>query len=211
MTQTDTKTRILDCAERLFAREGYHATSLRTLTKEAEVNLASVNYHFGGKEALLQAVLERHLLPLNAIRRDKINSVLEQARNRSTAPETEELLRAFVIPTFDFRDSAPGARDFVTMIGRAMNEPDATVRNAFLILIIPLFKEFFAALRLALPQLPPAVLLARLQYSMGALSQALHTGKDDAAQHFDIPVTLNNQERINQLLNFMQAGLEAPL
>ena len=54
----DTKARILDAAERLFADNGYSATSLRDITNEAGVNLAAVNYHFGSKEALLSAVLE---------------------------------------------------------------------------------------------------------------------------------------------------------
>ncbi|NOQ41505.1 MAG: TetR family transcriptional regulator, partial [Desulfuromusa sp.] len=67
MAQYDTKTRILNSAEQLFAREGFHSTSLRTLTSRAEANLASVNYHFGSKDALLQAVIERRLLPLNQI------------------------------------------------------------------------------------------------------------------------------------------------
>jgi AcrR family transcriptional regulator len=53
MGQKDTKKRILDAAERLFAREGFHSTSLRMLTKEAGVNLAAVNYHFGSKEELI--------------------------------------------------------------------------------------------------------------------------------------------------------------
>ena len=57
MSQPDTKERILDAAERLFAREGFHNTSLRAITGEADVNLAAVNYHFGSKEALLDAVI----------------------------------------------------------------------------------------------------------------------------------------------------------
>ena len=55
----DTKERILDVAERLFADHGYATTSLRDITTEADVNLASVNYHFGSKDALLIAVLNR--------------------------------------------------------------------------------------------------------------------------------------------------------
>ncbi|PLX72334.1 MAG: hypothetical protein C0615_12250 [Desulfuromonas sp.] len=53
MSQPDTKTRILDAAETLFARDGFHFASLRSITSEADVNLAAVNYHFGSKEALL--------------------------------------------------------------------------------------------------------------------------------------------------------------
>ncbi len=68
MSQTDTKTRIMDAAEQLFARDGFHSTSLRGLTELANVNLAAVNYHFGSKEGLLQAVFARRLLPLNKLR-----------------------------------------------------------------------------------------------------------------------------------------------
>ena len=57
MSEPDTKDVILDAAEVLFAEYGYDATSLRDLTQEAGVNLAAVNYHFGGKEQLAAAVL----------------------------------------------------------------------------------------------------------------------------------------------------------
>ncbi|WP_417585412.1 TetR/AcrR family transcriptional regulator [Nitrincola sp.] len=56
-----TKSRILDAAERLFAERGFADTSLRLITSKAEVNLASVNYHFGSKKELIQAVLARYL------------------------------------------------------------------------------------------------------------------------------------------------------
>ena len=45
----DTKERILDTAERLFAQQGYAATSLRGIIAEAGVNLAAVHYHFHSK------------------------------------------------------------------------------------------------------------------------------------------------------------------
>jgi AcrR family transcriptional regulator len=54
-----TKERILEAAERLFARKGYGGTGLREIVKEAGVSVAMVNYHFGSKEALLEAVLDR--------------------------------------------------------------------------------------------------------------------------------------------------------
>jgi hypothetical protein len=58
---SDTRERILDVAERLFMENGYEATSMRTITSAAEVNLAAVNYHFGSKEALLCEVFRRRL------------------------------------------------------------------------------------------------------------------------------------------------------
>ncbi|MCH6551326.1 MAG: helix-turn-helix transcriptional regulator [Planctomycetes bacterium] len=60
-----TRERLLDVAEELFAEKGIAGTSLRTLTKAAETNLAAVHYHFGSKEALLDAVFERRAGPMN--------------------------------------------------------------------------------------------------------------------------------------------------
>ena len=61
----DTKERILETAERLFAEKGYGAVSLRSIIAAAEVNLAAVHYHFHSKEALLDAVLQRRIEPVN--------------------------------------------------------------------------------------------------------------------------------------------------
>ena len=59
--------RILDAAERLFAEQGFHATTLRQITRAADVNLAAVNYHMGSKQALVRAVLEQRLDDLNSV------------------------------------------------------------------------------------------------------------------------------------------------
>src|SRR5260370_38831696 len=65
MPPTDTKERILDAAETLFGRHGINATSLRLITTEADVNLASVNYHFQSKDSLVAAVFKRRVVPIN--------------------------------------------------------------------------------------------------------------------------------------------------
>src|SRR5665213_3587696 len=53
LTPLDTKTRILNAAEKLFGMNGFDATSLRDITAEAQVNLAAVNYHFQSKDSLI--------------------------------------------------------------------------------------------------------------------------------------------------------------
>ena len=68
MKQKYTKTKILNAAEDLFAARGPNAVSLRQVISRAKVNLAAIHYHFGSKESLLQAVLSRRLVPLNAER-----------------------------------------------------------------------------------------------------------------------------------------------
>ena len=64
MSAPDTRTRILDTAESLFAERGLAATSVRDIAAAAGLTPASLYNHFQGKEALYDAVLERCLLPL---------------------------------------------------------------------------------------------------------------------------------------------------
>ena len=89
---TDTKERILNVAELLFADRGFPATALRDITSEASVNIASVNYHFGSKEALLAAVLERRLRPVNARRLELLDAIESAAGNG--VPNVEDVIRA---------------------------------------------------------------------------------------------------------------------
>src|SRR3954462_6664616 len=86
-TSADTKTRILDAAELLFMEHGYEATSLRSLTAAAGVNLASVNYHFGSKDVLFQAVLTRRLDPMNQERIALLEKLERDAGGKPLAVE----------------------------------------------------------------------------------------------------------------------------
>jgi len=54
----NTRDKLIKVAMEMFAENGYDKTSVRELAKKADVNIAAINYHFGGKEGLYQAVLE---------------------------------------------------------------------------------------------------------------------------------------------------------
>lgn len=54
----DVKARILAAAKKLFARQGFEATTVRQVCEEAGANVALVSYHFGGKDNLFAAMIE---------------------------------------------------------------------------------------------------------------------------------------------------------
>ena len=210
MPQANTKTRILDAAEKLFAQEGFHNTSLRAITGQAGVNLAAVNYHFGSKDALLQAVFERRLRPLNEERRERLEGTLAAAAAAGRAPQTAELLRAFIEPTLALRNAGPGAKEFIALIGRALSEPDETVRDCFLQQVLPIFKLLYGGLQQALPQLPEALLFTRLQFTMGAMSQVMCASARPGLQLPGSPPPLEEAQLVEELIRFIGTGLEAP-
>src|ERR1700712_1620763 len=65
-----TKARILDAARDVLVERGYSGTSTRAVAEEADTQLSLVHYHFGGKQQLLVAVLEREDAALLARQRE---------------------------------------------------------------------------------------------------------------------------------------------
>src|SRR3546814_18666628 len=86
LRSSSTREAILDTAETLFAQQGHDGTSMRQITSEAGVNLAAVNYHFGSKEALVQAVLKRRLAILNQERLRLLDELETQAAGEPPKP-----------------------------------------------------------------------------------------------------------------------------
>src|SRR3954469_11654168 len=121
--QHETRTRILDAAEELFMQHGFEGTSMRLLTTKAGVNLAAVNYHFGSKHALVEAVFRRRLDPMNQAR------ILELEKLEGAAAP-EQIIRAFVSPTLRLvEDARGGGRNFIRLLGRTYTEPAKAVRQ----------------------------------------------------------------------------------
>src|SRR6266581_577001 len=95
--QHETRTRILDVAEELFMLHGFEGTSMRLLTSTAGVNLAAVNYHFGSKDALIEALFRRRVDPMNAARITELERLENESAGRPLAHEA--IIRAFVGPS----------------------------------------------------------------------------------------------------------------
>ena len=55
-----TKQRLLDAAAKVFVEDGLRQAKIRDIVARAGTNLAAINYHFGGKEALYTAVVRHH-------------------------------------------------------------------------------------------------------------------------------------------------------
>lgn len=84
-----THTRILETAGELFAASGFAETSSKAIAARARVDLASINYHFGSRGGLYQAVLaeaHRRLVSMEFLQevsttdlpaRDKLKKVIE--------------------------------------------------------------------------------------------------------------------------------------
>ena len=209
-TSADTKTRILDAAEILFMEHGFEATSLRSLTSAASVNLAAVNYHFGTKEELFQAVLTRRLDPMN---QERIELLERAEREAGGKPATvERVIYAMLIPALRLaRDEQRGGKNFLRVLGRAYADPAPFIRHFLSAQYAEMIGRYKEAFLRALPHLSRQELTWRLHFVMGALSYTL--AGTDALKLFAqmTPGERDNDELlIQRLAPFLVAGLKAP-
>lgn len=209
-----TKARILDAAEELFMEHGFEATSLRLITTAAGVNLAAVNYHFGSKEELFQAVLTRRLDPMNRDRLALLTAYeTSAARPRAGALTCEKIISAMFIPALKLaRDHEQGGKNFLRLLGRAYADPAPFIRDFLASQYAEMIARFRAAFARALPHLPREELSWRLHFVMGSLSYTL-AGTDalKLIAQFHPDEVHNDELVLKRLAPFLAAGLRAPV
>jgi AcrR family transcriptional regulator len=139
-----TRERLLEAAGEAFSRAGFRRATVREIARRARANVAAANYHFGGKEGLYGAVLERSL-----------RAALEKhppAGGLGADAPPEELLRAFVRSLLRrLFDDGPHAR----LMSREMAEPTAALDGIVRQIIRPLYARLRGIVRaLAGPGVP---------------------------------------------------------
>ena len=188
----DTKQKILDAAERLIAEQGYAATSLRQIIAEAGVNLASVHYHFGSKEELLDELVVRKAGPVNQTRLALLDRYV--AEFIGAPVPVEKVLHAFLAPMVETGNRNP---QFVRVMGRIVIEgllPRVIQKNFQTVL-----PRFVGALREALPYLDEEEFQWRIHFMTGTIAHTMC-----AAPEGDFGA------RIERLIVFLSAGFRAP-
>jgi AcrR family transcriptional regulator len=203
----DTPARIIAAAERLFTDGGEEATSLRAITRAAGVNVAAVHYHFGGRDELLRAVLDRKIAPLNAQRL----RLLDQAETTHGARvPVEVLLGAFLRPDLELiaalRDT--GQVQFARFMGRAYTQPGGTVTRFMDQQFHAVGVRLFPMLESAVPEVDPAELQVRMRLVVAVVTVLFATAPDPGQ-----PGPLGSDsfdEQLARLVAFLAPGLSAP-
>jgi AcrR family transcriptional regulator len=163
--QAATKGLVSSAAERLFAVHGFQKVSVRDITAEAGVNLASVNYHFGSKDALLFDIFRRRTAELNRARA----RMLHEASDRHAGkPPLREILEALIAPPVRWLDPRGDRLISVQFLIRSRSEGTAEMREALRGDVSHL-RRFADALLAARPDLPPEDVYWRLHFVLGMI------------------------------------------
>ena len=171
----NTRHKILDAAEKLFARHGFESTSLRSIIASANVNLAAIHYHFRSKEGLIRAVIERRFAPVND---ERLRLLAEfETQTDGKTPRVEEILEAFLAPMLriGLLDSGQG-RLLMHLGGRLLQASEGMLERAAGGEFERVAVRFLTAFQKALPYLTKQEIAWRINFTIGAAARALFGG-----------------------------------
>lgn len=189
---------LLDAAEAEFADAGFGRGSLRKIMRAAGADPGAIHYHFGGREALAEMVLNRILVPLN----DRRLELLNQAEAKGS-PTLAQLIDALIRPDVEtaqqLHAQSPGR---TRLIGSIYLHPvdfvEATVSAHF----APVAEAFRPHLERVVPHRPFAVLGWRVRWCVfGTLGALLTDGTEAFARPTD--------ELIDELVTTLAGALGA--
>jgi AcrR family transcriptional regulator len=186
-----TKALVFNAAERLFAVHGFQKVSVRDITAEAGVNLASVNYHFGSKDALLLEIFRRRTAELNRARARMLHEASDRHHGK---------------PPVRWSDPKANRQVSVQFLIRSRSEGTEEMREALRSDVSHL-RRFADALLKALPDLPPEEVYWRLHFVLGMIHNnrfaefdRLHTLSEGLTREDDA------ETLIKRMLDFAEAG-----
>lgn len=205
----ETREKILDAAERLFARDGFSGATLRDITRAARVNLAAVHYHFGGKEALYRAVFVRRIRPMNLARAAALD--LAEAAHGEQPISLRTLLDMLLRPIAELSDTAgTEVHPFVRVMARNLVETPAFMEKVVLAEFGPAVGRFVPHLLRALPHLDQASLLWRARFVIGAANITFGRMQLVERRLRELGTPTDGETILRQLVAFAEAGLLAP-
>jgi len=146
----DKRRKILDAAEKSFARSGYEGAGMRRISLEAGVAQALIHYHFGTKERLFEAVVARRSGEINRQREQRLDALFKECEN----PALEDITDALLRPTIEVGHRlAHSTNDFARILVAIANSADKRSTDLAQRYYDPIARKFIAAFEKTTPGL----------------------------------------------------------
>ncbi|WP_088624903.1 TetR/AcrR family transcriptional regulator [Oceanicola sp. 22II-s10i] len=160
--EVSTRERLLTTAERLYAQDGIAAVSLRRINREAgQANASALHYHFGSRDELISAILERRMADVNRRRIEVLDTIRMEGRIR----DPRALCEALVGPLSEqvFRSDGQGTH-YLGFVASIYNSSEINVYDLSRKREDRSLRDLGGLFVEALPELPDWTV--RLRYSM---------------------------------------------
>jgi AcrR family transcriptional regulator len=166
-----------------------------------------VHYHFGSKQALVQAVIARRLRPINEERLAKLAEARAKARRQPL--KLERVLDCLFRPLFRVQADPKAGPTFARLVGRVIGERNEGLQKFMMGELAEVIIQFGAAFEAALPGLTKEEADWRSHFMAGAMAHTLcnadllvrFTGTDADASDYE--------STVRRLIDFTAAGFRA--
>ena len=203
----DLKETILDAAEGLFARHGFHGVTTRQVAAEAGVDTALIHYYFGAKRELFDAVFLRRAEILNQAREASMNAYVKA--HAAAGMTVEGVIEAFIEPLLRIsQDGGPGWKSYFALVAQVNNTPawgGETMARFF----DPVVHQLVETLKTVRPQAEYRDLYWCYQFLTGSMMLSLsETGRIDSLSEGECHSSDLEAVR-RRLFAYCAAGFEA--
>ncbi|MEV0974337.1 TetR/AcrR family transcriptional regulator [Microtetraspora glauca] len=201
----DTRIRLIEVAERLFAENGIASVSLRTVGVTAgQRNNSAAQYHFGSKDGLIAAIARHRSAPITERRME----LVEELRAAGEPPGVEALIRLLVAPLAE-STTGPGRQSwYLRFLAGVIDHPMIQDPREYGGQKHPGIGYMLAQLRLRLPGLPQAVFERRTRWMAVIVIRVLADHERRRSSPAGPTATLD--EVVSDLTVSMAALLRAP-
>lgn len=199
--------RIIESAEILFVENGLNNTSLRMITQKAGVNIASISYHFGSKEALIEEVFSLRFTPyIQNVRHYLLTYHLQNSYS------INDLVIALIKPLqpLMMEDDPSRPIPFIRFCSRMLNEQHAMLHDIIRRSAQDIMLHFFILYEKLIPELNKEEIGWRVLFSIKLIFSA-YNGIDVFGLHRDDPQRIHSFERVSKfLIPYLTAAMSAP-
>ena len=175
----ESREKILDAAERLFAQGGFNGVSTKQIAQAGEFDASLMHYYFENKEGLFRAVIERRAESVNRIRLESLKRYSDEAGETVTV---EGVLRAYLEPTFAYVMAGGNSfKDYLSIIAHVNSTPAAIIPGFETSPFDPAVREFLSMIGRAAPDRTEAEIFWFYHMLSGAITLTwARTGRIDA-------------------------------
>ena len=201
------RNRLLDAAEKLFAEQGIDAVSLNSIARYAnQLNASVMQYHFGTKTALIEAILDRRMTDLNRRRNELIANIDTSDRINAL----RQVGQAMVLPFAEhlFREGGSSYLRFIAQVNfnadksvfeMARGKNDSAVRK-----IAALVQEILSDMKSDLVRHRLALVTNLILFGVGEREKLRMAGKQSGVAR------LRTEDFIDDLVEMIVGALSAP-
>jgi AcrR family transcriptional regulator len=202
-----TRDHLLDTAERLFAARGVAGVSLREVRIASGArNTAAIQFHFGDREGLYQALMDRHMPRIAHIQQQLFDDALETAG----PDDARALVEVLVRPMSDYLERGPSERAWVQIMGSMASLPDLHLKEMTAAAPEAGVRAGALLYRLLTTELPPTLARERL---IVLAQTSVHLTADHARLREE-PITsrrhLSTEAFVVNLVDMLTVALFAP-